>query len=46
VVNSNGGADLQSAFGGMKGSGIGRVGGKYSIMSFLEPKTIKLNMAV
>ena len=47
VINSNSaGSDYNSAFGGMKGSGVGRVGGKYSIMSFLETKTIKISTTV
>ncbi|RFU24681.1 hypothetical protein B7463_g11651, partial [Scytalidium lignicola] len=33
-------------FGGMKGSGLGRVGGQYGIMSYLETKSIAINMQV
>ncbi|KAH8810634.1 aldehyde dehydrogenase family-domain-containing protein [Xylogone sp. PMI_703] len=32
-------------FGGMKGSGLGRVGGNYGIMGYLETKSIAINMA-
>lgn len=34
------------AFGGAKGSGLGRQGGLYGIMEYLETKTISINMTV
>jgi aldehyde dehydrogenase (NAD+) len=47
VVNANSrGNGSNTAFGGMKGSGYGRIGGKYSLMSFLETKSIEINMMV
>jgi acyl-CoA reductase-like NAD-dependent aldehyde dehydrogenase len=44
TINSGGIGDKQSAFGGAKGSGLGRIGGWYGVREFMEPKTIKINM--
>lgn len=47
VINSaSTSSDPNGAFGGMKGSGQGRVGGKYSIKSYLETKTINISTTV
>jgi aldehyde dehydrogenase (NAD+) len=37
--------DMNSAFGGWKGSGIGREGGQYGLREFLQEKTIKISMS-
>ena len=37
--------DLNSAFGGWKGSGLGREGGSYGLKEFLQEKTIKISMS-
>ncbi|GJN69697.1 hypothetical protein PLIIFM63780_000106 [Purpureocillium lilacinum] len=44
TINAGGIGDLQSAFGGTKGSGHGRTGGWYGVREFMESKTIKINM--
>lgn len=36
--------DMNSAFGGWKGSGMGREGGQYGLKEFLQEKTIKISM--
>lgn len=37
--------DMNTAFGGWKGSGLGREGGNYGLKEFLQEKTIKIGMA-
>lgn len=44
TINSGGRGDNQSSFGGVKGSGLGRIGGWYGVKEFMESKTIKINM--
>jgi aldehyde dehydrogenase (NAD+) len=36
--------DMNSAFGGWKGSGLGREGGNYGLKEFLQEKSIKISM--
>jgi aldehyde dehydrogenase (NAD+) len=43
-INSGSMGDLQSPFGGVKGSGHGRTGGLYGLKEFMQCKTIKINM--
>ena len=42
TINSSTAVDINTPFGGIKGSGIGREGGKYGLMEYLEPKTINI----
>jgi aldehyde dehydrogenase (NAD+) len=44
TINAGGIGDNQSSFGGVKGSGLGRIGGWYGVKEFMESKTIKINM--
>ncbi|KAL6706733.1 hypothetical protein ACN47E_005275 [Coniothyrium glycines] len=45
-INTSQQVGLEAPFGGMKESGLGREGGKMGFMSYLEPKTICINMNV
>ena len=44
-VNKGFQSDLDTAFGGWKGSGLGREGGMYGLKEFLQEKTIKISMS-
>jgi aldehyde dehydrogenase (NAD+) len=44
TINKAFGFDTNSAFGGWKGSGVGREGGYYRLKEFLQVKTIKIGM--
>jgi aldehyde dehydrogenase (NAD+) len=37
--------DINTAFGGWKGSGLGREGGMYGLKEFLQEKSIKISMS-
>jgi acyl-CoA reductase-like NAD-dependent aldehyde dehydrogenase len=43
-INSSLGIDMNSPFGGKKGSGIGREAGQYGLKDYLEAKTIKVKL--
>jgi aldehyde dehydrogenase (NAD+) len=43
-INSSLGIDMNSPFGGKKGSGIGKEGGQYGLKEYLEAKTIKIKL--
>jgi aldehyde dehydrogenase (NAD+) len=44
-INKGISVDVNTAFGGWKGSGLGREGGKYGLKEFLQEKTIKIDMS-
>lgn len=44
TINKAFGFDTNSAFGGWKGSGVGREGGHYGLKEFLQVKTIKIGI--
>jgi aldehyde dehydrogenase (NAD+) len=44
-INSSLEIDMNSPFGGKKGSGIGKEAGQYGLREFLEAKTIKIKLA-